>query len=103
MGTDKVVAFVEHKKTFCQGMETILPEEVGNYPCDKIIIMSNHYLDIIPELIMTWNIAPGKIIPGIACRPYLPNELEFMSNYTEIKVNPDGTLLYTYCDKESFR
>lgn len=76
-------------------METILPEEVGNCPCDKII-MTNHNLDIIPELIMTWNIAPGKIIPGIACGPYLPNELEFMSNYTEIKVNPDGTLLYTY-------
>ncbi len=102
MGTDDVVAFVERKKTVFQGRETILPEEIENYQYDKIIIMSNHYLEIISELIAMGNIDPGKIIPGIVCRPYLPKELELMSNYTEIQVNPDGTLLYTYCGKESF-
>lgn len=102
MGKDNVVAFVERNKTVFQGMETILPEEIKNCKYDKIIVMSNHYLEIIPELIATWNVAPEKIIPGIACRPYTSKELELMSNYTEIKVNPDGTLLYTYCDKESF-
>ncbi len=102
MEKDNIIAFVERKKTVFQGRETILPEEIENYSFDKIIIMSNHYLEIIPELIAMGNIAPEKIVPGIVCRPYLPKELELMSNYTKIKVNQDGTLLYTYHEKESF-
>lgn len=101
-GLDNVVAFVERNKTVFQGRETILPEEIINYQYDKIIVMSNHYLEIIPELIAMWNIDPIKIVPGIVCRPYLFKELELMSNYTEISVNLDGTLLYTYCGKENF-
>lgn len=102
MKTNDVVAYVERNRAVFQGIDTILPEEIRNFEYDKIIIMSNHYLDIIPELITKWNIEPEKIVPGIACRPYLPKELELMSNYTEIKVNLDGTLLYTYCGKENF-
>lgn len=102
MGTDNVVAFVERNKSVFQGTDTIRPEEIEKYQYDKIIVMSNHYLEIIPELIAIWNIDPEKIIPGIAVRPYLFKELELMSNYTEIKVNPDGTLLYTYYGKEKF-
>lgn len=99
---DNIIAFVERKKIVFQENETILPEEIVNYQFDKIIVMSNHYLEIIPELIFRWNIEPEKIIPGIACRPYLSKELELMSNNTEIKVNLDGTLLYTYCGNKSF-
>ena len=99
---DNIIAFVERKKIVFQENETILPEEIVNYQFDKIIVMSNHYLEIIPELILRWNIEPEKIIPGIACRPYLSKELELMSNNTEIKVNLDGTLFYTYCGNKSF-
>ena len=48
---DDIVAFVEREKTIFYGKETILPEEIENYQYDKIVIMSNHYLDIIPELL----------------------------------------------------
>lgn len=97
MQTGNIIAFVERERSIFQGSETILPEEIVKYAFDQIIIMSNHYLEIIPELISVWGIAPEKIIPGIAVRPYLPKELELMSNHSEIKVNPDGTLLYRYC------
>ncbi len=102
IGTDNVVAFVDRNKTVFQGMETILPNEIENFQYDKIIIMSNHYLEIIPELIEIWNIDYEKIVPGIICKPYLPKELELMSNYTEIIVKTDGTLLYNYFNNESF-
>lgn len=102
MNRDEIVAFVEREKTIFLGAETILPEEIEMYHYDKIIVMSNHYLDIIPELLTVRGVEPDKIVPGIVCRPYLDKELELMSNNSEIKVNADGTLLYIYNHEKNF-
>jgi len=98
---DDIVAFVEREKTIFYGKETILPEEIENYQYDKIVIMSNHYLDIIPELLEQGKVKAEKIIPGIAYKPYLPNELDLMSNNARIEVNNDGSLLYIYNNKDT--
>lgn len=96
---DDIIAYVERKRIMFRGRETILPEEIVNYQYDKVIIMSNHYLEIIPELLAITAMDSNKIVPGIACRPYLYDELELMSNNSVIKVQQDGTLLYIYNNK----
>lgn len=90
-----IVAFVERYKTSFRGRKTILPEEINNIRYDKILVLSSHYLEILPELI-NMGIPAKKIIPGIAVKPYMFDELEFMSNNSIILVNEDGSLLYIY-------
>ncbi len=98
----EIVAYVEReKKVFC-GRETILPKEIKDYQYDKIIILSNHYLEIIPEILKVYGVQPDKIVPGIVCRPYLPGELEVMSDCAQITVREDGTLLYVHDNKDCF-
>lgn len=95
----EVIAFVEREKCVFRGMETILPSEIERFQFDKLIVMSNHYLKIIPEII-TLGILPDKIIPGIMCKPYFIHELEIMSAHSTIDVNKDGSLRYKYNNLE---
>lgn len=92
---EDIVAFVERYETSFQNRKTILPEEINNVLYDRIIVLSSHYLEIIPELI-SMGISSKRIVPGIVVKPYMFDELEFMSNNSIISVNEDGSLLYTY-------
>lgn len=96
-----IVAFVERYRTSYRGKETILPEEIRNIQYDQIVIMSSHYLEIIPELV-DMGISPKKIVPGIALKPYMFDELELMTNNAVVSVNDNGTILYTYDNTTQF-
>lgn len=96
----KIVAFVERERTVFRGVQTILPCEINEFDYDKIIVMSNYYLEIIQDII-NLGISASKIIPGIVCKPYLANELDFMSSNVSIDVNSDGTLLYRFNKTET--
>ncbi len=96
--TDEIVAFVDRKiLSFC-GQETILPTDITKYEFDYIAVMSSHYMEIIPEIIML-GVEPQKIIPGICFRPLYYNELERMVHGSEIRINSDGTISYGIGDK----
>ena len=92
-----IVAFVDRRNiTFC-GQKTILPEDIKKYEFDYIAVMSSHYMEIIPEIIML-GVEPQKIIPGICFRPLYYNELERMVYASKVGVNSDGTLSYEIGD-----
>lgn len=90
-----IVAFVERTQSIFRGRETILPTEIADYEYDYIIIFSSHFADIAEEMVQM-GIDNKKIIPGINCRPFLINELEYMSDNSKVIVTPDGRLEYCY-------
>lgn len=96
---EEIIAFVDRSKFLFCGRETILPEEILKYEFDFIVVLSNYYLDIIPD-ILALGIAPKKIIPGIARKPYLFSELEYISAQIKINVNEDGSITYLFPDGE---
>lgn len=96
-----IIAFVERKRIVFHERETILPTEITNYEYDYIIILSSHYAEIAIEIVQM-GIDYKKIIPGINCRPFLINELEYMSADSKIILTPSGELEYCYKDNCRF-
>lgn len=95
---NEILAFVERKRSIFRGRRTILPTEIENYTYDYIVVLSSHYAEIIPEMIQL-GITYSKIIPGINCRPYLIDELEYISAKSRVVVTSEGGLDYLYKGK----
>ena len=95
----EIAAFVEREKVLFCGQETILPTDITKYQFDYIVVMSSHYLQIIPEIVEL-GVEPHKIIPGICVRPLQYNELDIMTSMSELNVNVDGTIPYKIGTKQ---
>lgn len=93
----EIIGFADRTKKEFQGMQTILLEELTRYEFDYIIIMSSHYLDIIPDIINA-GISSRKIILGMIYRPYIGEELLLMPHNKEIIVLKDGGICFEYDD-----
>lgn len=90
-----ILAFVDRKRGIFRGRQIILPTEIETYTYDYIVVLSGHYAEIIQEMVQL-GIAYSKIIPGINCKPYLINELEYISAKSRVVVTPEGGLEYLY-------
>ena len=93
-----ILAFVDRKRGIFHGRQIILPTEIETYAYDYIVVLSSHYAEIIREMVQL-GITYSKIIPGINCRPYLIDELEYISAKSRVVVTPDGGLEYLYNGK----
>ncbi len=91
-----IVAFVDRKAGEFMGRDVYPIEKISSLPYDKIIVLSRHFLRIIPDLIDA-GVPFEKIIPGINIKPRMIKELEITGegNY---KVMPDGSLQYHFKD-----
>lgn len=100
INSDDIVAFIERTKGKgdFRGKKIILPEEIERYEYDFIIVFSNHYAEIILEMV-EMGIDYKKIIPGINCRPFLVSELEYISSKGRVIVTDDGKLEYVFREK----
>ncbi len=92
---DEVLGFVDRKRGSFYGKKIIMPSEIQRYNYDKIVVFSRHYLEIIKELI-AMGIKSTVIIPGIACRPLMGEEIQLMTDHSRICVTQEGTLDYSF-------
>lgn len=99
---DEIVGFIEREKINYRGTKTILPSEIADYDYDYIVVFSSHYKEIILEMVQM-GIDYKKIIPGINCRPFLFNELEYISKRSRVVVTPSGELEYVYKEHLSIK
>ncbi len=97
-----IVAFVERTRIEFRGRKTILPSEIVEYSYDYIVVLSSHYAEIILEMVQM-GIDHKKIIPGINYRPFLFDELEYISGGSKVEVMSDGMLMYVFKNKHNIK
>ena len=96
---DEIIGFVDRKRGKFLNREVILPSDIPLYQYDKIVIFSKTFLEITKELIEI-GIKADRIIPGISLLPYRGEEIQWMTDDSIINVREDGSLIYSYGEKE---
>lgn len=93
-----IIGYVDRKETIFNGMQTITPDNIKNIDFDYILILSNFYIEIIKD-VLAYGINPMKIIPGIMVKPLLFDEIDLITDETDIQVDSEGNLVYSLQDK----
>lgn len=93
-----VIGFVDRKEKIFNEVQTITPDSMNSIDFDYILVLSNFYIEIIKD-ILAYGIDPVKIIPGIAVEPLLFDEVDLITDETNIQVDSEGNLIYNLREK----
>lgn len=91
---NNIVAIADRVSKSFSGWRTITLDEVQKYSYDKIVVLSSYYIEIIKDFVNK-GIDYKKIVPGIAVRPFLFSELNYINERIKITVNKEGNILFS--------
>jgi len=94
-----ILGFIDRKEKIFNGKQTITPDSIEEIDFDYLLILSHFYIEIIKDIV-SYGIDPVKIIPGIAVEPLLFDEVDLITDETDIHVDIEGNLVYYLRDKE---